>query len=196
MDIAYPYNMGLANESSNSEMDLMDSEYLSNNSGIKLSGSHPIEAPPEASTKEKEQEASCRRLRTFSLSRYTAFGRVDIIVQTKTSSNASGQPSTPSLAGDELEDPFEARTIITSYKDTIAMPQVIFDIGKQADVNKLSMPILSLRSTIPDDSKVFDVVKFGSPGDLQAMIYDGLASPNDCDTNGRSLLNVSIIEHP
>jgi hypothetical protein len=157
---------------------------------------HPIEAPPEASTKEKEQEASCRRLRTFSLSRYTAFGRVDIIVQTKTSSNASGQPSTPSLASGELEDPFEARTIITSYKDAIAMPQVIFDIGKQTDVNKLSMPTLSLRSTIPDDSKIFDVVKFGSPRDLQAMIYDGLASFNDCDTNGRSLLNVRIIEHP
>lgn len=194
MDTVYSFDMDLANESFNSEKNLMDSDYFGNGSGNRLRSSHQIETSPKASTKEKEQQAPCRRLRTFSLSRYTSFGRVDIMVQTKSSTSAPGGPSALNLANNKLEDSFEAKTIITSYENIIAVPQVIFKIGKKADTNNLSMPILSFRSTIPDNSKIFDVAKFGSPRDLQAMIYDGLASLNDCDTNGRSLLNVSNTE--
>lgn len=193
METAYSFDMDLGNEIFNSEKDLMDSDYFRNSFGTRLSGLHPIETPPKIITNEKEQQAPRHRLRTFSFSRYTTFGRVDIIVQTKNSGSEPDRPSTPSLASDGLEDSFEARTIITSYENTTAMPQVIFKLGNQADVNNLLWPTLSFRSTIPDDSMIFDVAKFGSPHDLQALIYDGLASLNDCDTNGRSLLNVSMI---
>jgi hypothetical protein len=193
VDTAYSCNIDLFNEIFNGDKDLMDSGYFSNSICTIRSGPDPMETPPEVSTNERKQEAPCPRLRTFSLSRSTFFGRVDFIVQTKSSNGVAGWSSTMSLANDEVKDFFEARTIITSYKNTVAMPQVIFGLGKQADVNNLFLPTLSFRSTIPDDSRVFDVAKFGSPRDLQAMIYDKLASLNDCDTNGRSLLNVSVI---
>jgi hypothetical protein len=52
------------------------------------------------------------------------------------------------------------------------------------------MPTLSFRPSRPDDSPVFELAKYGSPHDLVLMIENGYASLNDCNTKGRSLLNV------
>jgi hypothetical protein len=47
--------------------------------------------------------------------------------------------------------------------------------------------------TRPDDSDVFQVDKYGSPVELEVMFHNSLASLTDCDTKGRSLLNVSLM---
>jgi len=116
VDTAYSCNIDLFNEIFNGGNDLMGSGYFSNGICTTLSGSDPIKMPLEVSTSEKKQEASCPRLKTFSLSRSTFFGRVDFIFQTKSSSSVAGRTSAMSLANDEVKDSFEARTIIPSYK--------------------------------------------------------------------------------
>jgi len=74
------------------------------------------------------------------------------------------------------------------------MCQMIFELSQQAELNSLLLtPTLSLRSTIPDGSKVFDIAARGSLNELELMLYDGRASLIDCDPEGRSLLNVRIM---
>jgi hypothetical protein len=192
-DTPWPFDMEISNESSHSENDPLGNDNCRNASGVRLP--NLPESRHEAGNNRQKEHISYHRRRIFSLSRYAAFGRVDIIVQTKSPSGYLESSSTPNFARDALEDKFEAKAIITSCDNAIAMPQVIFDIGNHTGVNSLSIPTLSFRSTIPDNSKIFQVAKFKSPRDLQTLIRDGLASLNDCDTNGRSLLNVSIIIH-
>ena len=60
-----------------------------------------------------------------------------------------------------------------------------------AGFSKLSHSI-SFSSMIPDDSKVFEIATKGSTEELARLFADGLASSTDCDTQGRSLLNVSF----
>jgi hypothetical protein len=58
----------------------------------------------------------------------------------------------------------------------------------------LLTPTLSIRNTIPDDSDIFKIAASGTVGKLREMFSSGEASPLDCDTNGRSLINVSILQ--
>lgn len=53
-------------------------------------------------------------------------------------------------------------------------------------------PLMSFCSVIPNNSPVFEVVRTGDVGALIELFSTGAAAPTDCDTEGRSLLNVSL----
>jgi hypothetical protein len=57
----------------------------------------------------------------------------------------------------------------------------------------LLTPALSIRNTIPNNSNIFKIATFGTVDKLREIFSSGKASPSDCDANGRSLINVSIL---
>jgi hypothetical protein len=139
----------------------------------------------------KRKDSYCR-YRAFSLSRETAFGRLDIIARTKSPGPDLVASPTRKLGCDEIEYLLDAKAILTPFKSSSPIPQMLFSISEQPvnGFNRLSMPTLSFRPSRPDDSPVFELAKYGSPHDLVLMIENGYASLNDCNTKGRSLLNV------
>lgn len=56
-------------------------------------------------------------------------------------------------------------------------------------------PIMSFCSVRPDNSTVFQVVKSGNVNELVRLFDSKNAAPTDCDSRGRSLLNVSFNEN-
>jgi hypothetical protein len=140
----------------------------------------------------RKRDDSYYRYRTFSLSRATAFGRLDIIAQTKSLSPDLGASPTPRLGCEATEEHFEAKAILTSFESSFPIPQMVFSLSEQTinGFNRILVPTLSFRPSRPDDSDIFEVAKYGSPHDLERMIENGRASLNDCNTKGRSLLNV------
>jgi hypothetical protein len=72
--------------------------------------------------------------------------------------------------------------------------QLRFSLQQQVtqEASILLTPTLSIRNTIPDDSEIFEIAAYGTVEKLWEMFSCGKASPLDCDTNGRSLINVSI----
>ena len=50
---------------------------------------------------------------------------------------------------------------------------------------------ISFRNMVPDESAVFQFIQVGDLDVLIGLFIKGLASLSDCDTKGRSLLNVS-----
>jgi hypothetical protein len=177
------------NESSNSEIERENLERLPKYS---LTSALDITKSDVDTSRDEQRPRKLRfRLRILSQSRETDFGRIDFIVQKRYSNSGFRSSSAPTTNSHmNLEDGLEARTVITPFKSAAATPQMIFDLTHNSDDNSLSGLILSVRSTIPDDSKVIQVAMAGSRHDLEMMIANGIASLTDCDTQGRSLLNV------
>jgi hypothetical protein len=143
-----------------------------------------------------DKDINYKEQRLFSLSRETAFGRLDIITQTKCLHlSDEGIAKTEVSHGGEIGRRFEAKAVITPFKSQYLLPQFVFTVEEQtvSGFLSLSTPTLSCMWTRPDDSDVFQVAKYGSLVELEVMFHNGLASLTDCDTKGRSLLNVSLM---
>lgn len=178
-----------------SEQQVQDYDSFQNRPDIEFSTA-VLSVPPKVDSKEdkgkRKLKESYSQYRTFSISRETAFGRLDIIAQTKSPGPELGASPIGRLDCEATEDQFKAMAILTPFKNSFPIPQMVFSVSEQAvtGFNSLSVPTLSFRPSRPDDSHVFEIAKYGSPHDLQLMIDNGLASLNDCNTKGRSLLNV------
>ena len=72
--------------------------------------------------------------------------------------------------------------------------QIVIDVASKTyhDRTIYLTPVLTFRAIVPDDSEVFRVVEGGSVRKLKNLLNNGMASLGDCDSMGRSLLNVSI----
>ena len=95
------------------------------------------------------------------------------------------------------DEAFAAKLLITPTSASVPNFQIIVDIASRAYQNRTVCftPTLTFRAMIPSDSEVFRVVEGGSTKRLQKLLSSGAASLGDCDSMGRSLLNVSLCEN-
>lgn len=103
------------------------------------------------------------------------------------------------LHGSETEEAipdeeFSARVAFTPTPTTHSTFQLILKLSQKLTngINVLSTPVLSFRSIVPKTSDIFRIVQYGCVHDLQKALSEGSASLTDCDSKGRSLLNVRI----
>lgn len=91
---------------------------------------------------------------------------------------------------------FTAKLLLTPTSASVSSFQVIIDIASRAYQNRTVCftPTLTFRAMIPSQSEVFHVVEGGSVKKLKKLLSSGVASLGDCDSMGRSLLNVSLCE--
>jgi hypothetical protein len=186
---------GITYESFNNEQEHWNHESLRRSPETRSYGSllfNPRKILLKAIDKVQQRRDSSRQLKIFTSSRATAFGRLDFIIQTKSLPSKLDTSPISSLHSDKLEGEFEASVIITLSKNMSQGCQMIFKLPQQMGFNSLLMPTLSFRSTLPNDSEVFKIVRGGSPHDLETLLDGGLASLSDCDTEGRSLFHVGI----
>lgn len=83
-------------------------------------------------------------------------------------------------------------TLLPKTKERNMKIRAFFTQKKLASGSFSFLPTLSFHAVIPDDSKVFQIIKRGDLDGLCRMLQDRLASLTDCDTQGRSLLWVSL----
>ena len=95
---------------------------------------------------------------------------------------------------ESAEEAFAAKLLITPVSAPISNFQIVVDVASKTyhDRTMYLAPILTFRAIVPDDSEVFRVVEGGSVRKLKKLLDSGKASLGDCDSMGRSLLNVSI----
>ena len=117
-------------------------------------------------------------------------GRFDAIFRTMLLPDAEDQDT------EIANEAFAAKLLITPTSASASNIQVIVDIASRAYQNRTVCftPMLTFRAMIPSDSEVFHVVKGGSVTKLKKLLSSGAASLGDCDSMGRSLLNVSLCE--
>lgn len=91
------------------------------------------------------------------------------------------------------DEAFAAKVVVTPTSAVRSNFQIIIDLASKTYQNHTVHfpPTLTFRAMIPDDSEVFRVVERGSVKNLKKLLSSGAASLGDCDTRGRSLLNVS-----
>jgi hypothetical protein len=152
--------------------------------------SNRCETLSEPIYKMQKRRDSFRRLNTFTVSQPTIFGMVDVILQMQPLS--SDLKHVMGHGNGILDGLFAASIIITPFEHSIVASQMIFKLTPETCFNGLSTPALSFRTTLPYHSEVFGIAGFGTPHELEKMLREGKASLNDCDWDGRSLLNVSI----
>ena len=94
----------------------------------------------------------------------------------------------------ENAETLAAKLIITPTAAQLSKFKIIIDIASREYQNHAIYftPTLTFHATIPDDSEVFRIVKSGSVQKLKKLLSTGAASLGDCDSMGRSLLNVSF----
>ena len=94
----------------------------------------------------------------------------------------------------EYSEALVAKFIVTPTSAQLSNLQIIIDIASREHQNRAIYftPTLTIRNMIPDDSKVFRVVKKGSVKKLNRLLNSGAASLGDRDSRGRSLLNVGL----
>ena len=112
-------------------------------------------------------------------------GRVDVSTRTYASlDKANDNKATQHL---------QAKIVITPPATLRSVPQTIVHLATitSAFSTTLLTPIISFRTIIPLDSKIFEIAKYGTSTDLQMMLSKGEASLTNCDPYGRSLINVS-----
>ena len=97
---------------------------------------------------------------------------------------------------ESADEAFAAKVVITPTTTTLSNFQIIIDLASRTFQNGTAhlTPTLTFRAMIPDDSEVFRVVRGGSVKKLKKLLSSGAASLGDCDSEGRSLLNVSPCE--
>lgn len=95
---------------------------------------------------------------------------------------------------EQADEAFAAKVFVTPTLAQFSDFQVIIDIASRTFRNRTIhfTPTLTFRAMIPSDSEVFRVVDAGSVKKLKKLISNGAASLGDCDSDGRSLLNVSL----
>ena len=97
---------------------------------------------------------------------------------------------------ESADEAFAAKVVVTPTTTTVSNFQIIIDLSSYTYQNRTVhfTPTLTFRAMIPDDSEVFRVVQRGSVKKLKKLLSRGAASLGDCDSLGRSLLNVSLYE--
>ena len=115
-------------------------------------------------------------------------GRLDAIFRTTVLPDAEDQDT------ESAEEAFAAKLLITPISGPISNFQIVIDVASKTyhDRTIYFTPMLTFRAVIPDDSEVFLVVRGGSVRKLKKLLDSGTASLGDCDSKGRSLLNVSV----
>jgi len=95
---------------------------------------------------------------------------------------------------ESADEAFAAKLLITPMSAPISNFQIVIDVASKTyhDRTIYLTPTLTFRAIVPDDSEVFRVVEGGSVGKLKRLLSSGAASLEDCDSMGRSLLNVSL----
>jgi hypothetical protein len=152
---------------------------------------------------EEQHRVSSTKLKPYSpeqlvecdlFSQQTTAGRVEVYYKKQCSLKHHGCSEDSDTEECSAEENFSARIVFIPALITDLGKKVILNVSRQSTStgSLLSTPILSFRSTIPDDSEIFDIVQFGTLRDLQKAFSEGTASVTDCDRDGRSLLNVSI----
>ena len=83
-------------------------------------------------------------------------------------------------------------TLLPKTKGENIKIRASFAQKKMASGSFSSLPTISFHAVIPDNSKVFQLIKEGNLDGLRRMLQDGQTSLTDCDTCGRSLLWVKF----
>lgn len=127
----------------------------------------------------------------------TDSGSVTICSRTRFLKNelcADGHKHEPN--GEREEEAFEG---IVTFLPTTSTSRTMITASFVQNVAKgrhyALPPTISFHAMIPDDSEVFRVCEKGELRELISLLNDGSASLTDCDTKGRSLLNVGISYH-
>ena len=115
-------------------------------------------------------------------------GRLDATCRTMLLSDAEERDA------ESADEAFAAKLLITPVWASSSRYQIVVDVASRTykDCTMFFPPTLTFRAMIPDDSKIFRVVRGGSVRKLQKLIESGEGSLRDCDPMGRSLLNVSL----
>ena len=94
----------------------------------------------------------------------------------------------------ENAETLAAKLTITPTAAQNSKFKIIIDIASREYQNHAVCftSTLTFHAIVPDDSEVFRVVEGGSVRKLKKLLDSGTASLGDCDSMGRSLLNVSI----
>ncbi len=95
---------------------------------------------------------------------------------------------------ESFDEEFAAKMLVTPTSASLSSYQIVIDIASRINQNRTICftPTLTFRVMVPDDSEVFRVVKGGSVKKLKKLLQSGVASLGDCDSEGRSLLNVGL----
>ena len=103
-------------------------------------------------------------------------------------------PDAEDQATESAAEAFAAKLLITPVSASSSRSQIVIDVASKTyhDRTIFLTPMLTFRAIVPDDSEVFRVVENGSVRKLRKLLNNGKASLGDCDSMGRSLLNVSI----
>jgi hypothetical protein len=111
-------------------------------------------------------------------------GRIDIWTQTYT------RKLNPNETG--VVEQFYTNITITPPQDTCSIPQTVFRLSRETSQYKSTLltPIMSFRRTRADSDDIFWIASHGTSESLQRVLSSGEASLTDCDTKGRSLVNV------
>jgi hypothetical protein len=122
----------------------------------------------------------CRKGSFFSMS--SKYGRIDIRTLTYT---AVEYPDAFDYAGE---------IILALPRNDVGSAQLRFRLSEKVtrESSTFLTPVLSMRRMIPSESKIFKIASSGTVNELRDMLLAGAASLQDCDMNGRSLLNVSV----
>lgn len=112
------------------------------------------------------------------------FGRVDIRTATYSTTRLSNVLD------------YTAEVVLTLPARRNGPAQIRFLLSQQVtpELNTTLTPMLSARQMIPDDSEVFQTAATGTVKALRDLLCARKASLSDCDSKGRSLINVSIPE--
>lgn len=111
-------------------------------------------------------------------------GRINIWSRTYTNISGTKQPSS-------IEQCYTNITI-TAPGDVRLVPQTVFSLAREISQHgsTLFTPVISFRRTRPDSDEIFRIARNGTSEALQRALFSGEASLSDCDTEGRSLINV------
>jgi hypothetical protein len=122
---------------------------------------------------------------TTNVSPFAKDGRVDICTRTYTGLDMENS--------EQVTQHFQAKIVITPPATLLSVPQTIVHLAMHTETytSTLLTPVISFRTIIPLDSKIFKIAKGGTSTDLQMMLSKGEASLTSCDPYGRSLINVS-----
>jgi hypothetical protein len=113
-------------------------------------------------------------------------GRIDVWTRTCNGNFGSDE--------DDLVEQVYVNITITPPRGTYSVPQTAFRLSRETSQYKSTLltPIISFRRTRPDSDDIFKIARYGTSEALQRALSSGKASLTDCDTKGRSLVNVCI----
>jgi hypothetical protein len=121
---------------------------------------------------------------TFIISSVGKGGRIDVCTRTCNSNLNTDE--------NDLVEQLFLEITITPPSDTFLIPQTVFRLSRETSRYRSTLltPIISFRRIRPDSDDIFQIARYGTSEDLQRALSSGKASLSDCDTEGRSLMNV------